>query len=265
MAAVAAPMLVISLLAAAFLLRVDAARAPLAWFADARLDLRRLLRRSRSPSTCSSSSRESAATGSNLDANERRRIQIVVVYSGVPAVFAYAIKAGVPLLSSLAGRTVELPWLIEGALQALVLMPAVALPYAVAVKHIFSPRTVVRRGLQYALARRTLSVLAALPVAVLAVLAAQRTRSAARRHRAGAAVVLRHQPRAGGASDSATASRRSAGSTSSSSVRSTTRARSWSSLANRVPLETDPAQLVALVLSQIDNALAAGIDRGARR
>ena len=34
----------------------------------------------------------------NLDVNERRRIQLVV-FSGVPAVFAYAIKAGVPLLS----------------------------------------------------------------------------------------------------------------------------------------------------------------------
>ena len=31
----------------------------------------------------------------NLDADERRRIQIVV-YTGVPAVFAYALKVGIP-------------------------------------------------------------------------------------------------------------------------------------------------------------------------
>ena len=32
----------------------------------------------------------------NLDADERRRIQIVV-FTGVPAVFAYALKTGIPL------------------------------------------------------------------------------------------------------------------------------------------------------------------------
>ena len=38
----------------------------------------------------------------NLDADERRRIQIVV-FTGVPAVFAYALKIGIPLLLGLAG------------------------------------------------------------------------------------------------------------------------------------------------------------------
>ena len=47
------------------------------------------------------------------------------------------------------------------------LLPAFGLPYAVAVKHVFSPRTVLRRSLQYALARRTLTVLAALPAVPL--------------------------------------------------------------------------------------------------
>ncbi len=80
----------------------------------------------------------------NLDANERRRIQIVV-YTGVPAVFAYALKTGIPLLGGLAGRPIELPWPIEALLQAIVLLPAFGLPYAVAVRHVFSPRTVLRQ------------------------------------------------------------------------------------------------------------------------
>lgn len=102
----------------------------------------------------------------NLDADERRRIQIVV-YTGVPAVFAYALKAGLPIAFSLLGMPIELPWLIEAVLQAIVLLPAFGLPYAVAVKHVFSPRTVLRRSLQYAFARRTLTVLVALPVIAL--------------------------------------------------------------------------------------------------
>ena len=38
----------------------------------------------------------------NLDADERRRIQIVV-FTGVPAVFAYALKTGIPLVLGLLG------------------------------------------------------------------------------------------------------------------------------------------------------------------
>jgi hypothetical protein len=161
-----APIFVVSLVTSAYLLGVEVARAPLAWFAangwlfDASF---------------------AVALAANvlivvegiyryrtaLDAAERRRIQLVV-YTGVPAVFAYAVKAGVPLVSSLAGQPVALPWMIEGVLQAVVLLPAFALPYAVAVKHVFSPRTVLRRSLQYALARRTLSILIVLPLAALA-------------------------------------------------------------------------------------------------
>ena len=89
----------------------------------------------------------------NLDADERRRIQIVV-FTGVPAVFAYALKTGIPLLFGLLGRPIELPWPIEAFLQAIVLLPAFGLPYAVAVRHVFSPRTVLRRSLQYAFARQ---------------------------------------------------------------------------------------------------------------
>ncbi len=102
----------------------------------------------------------------NLDADERRRIQIVV-YTGVPAVFAYALKTGLPLVLGLLGMPIELPWAIEAVLQSIVLLPAFGLPYAVAVKHVFSPRTVLRRSLQYAFARRTLTILVALPVIAL--------------------------------------------------------------------------------------------------
>ena len=68
-------------------------------------------------------------------------------------IFAYALKTGIPLGLGLLGMPVDLPWPIEALLQAIVLLPAFGLPYAVAVRHVFSPRTVLRRGLQYALAR----------------------------------------------------------------------------------------------------------------
>ena len=63
---------------------------------------------------------------------------------------------------------IELPWVIEGVLQAIVLLPAFGLPYAVAVRHVFSPRTVLRQSLQYAFARRTLAALVVIPIVALA-------------------------------------------------------------------------------------------------
>ena len=92
----------------------------------------------------------------NLDADERRRIQIVV-FTGVPAVFAYALKTGIPLRAR-AARPADRAAVARSkrVLQAIVLLPAFGLPYAVAVRHVFSPRTVLRRSLQYAFARRTL-------------------------------------------------------------------------------------------------------------
>src|SRR5688572_8692460 len=102
-----------------------------------------------------------------LDADERRRIQIVV-FTGVPAVFAYALKTGLPLVLDLLGMPIALPWPVEAVLQAIILLPAFGLPYAVAVRRVFSPRTVLRRSLQYAFARRTLTFLVALPIVALA-------------------------------------------------------------------------------------------------
>ncbi|MGH6962102.1 MAG: GAF domain-containing protein, partial [Dongiaceae bacterium] len=189
----------------------------------------------------------------NADANERRRIQIVV-YTGVAAVFAYAINNVVPLLSALAGRPMQLPWLLQAPLQALVLLPAFALPYAVAVKRVFSPRTVLRRSMQYALARRTLSILMALPVAALAIaLVTNRDRPLSD--------VILGQPLFYAAAIVLAAL----------GFRYRDRAQRWLdrrffraeydgreilvTLAGRVPYEADPAQLVSMVISQIDEAL----------
>ena len=189
----------------------------------------------------------------NLDANERRRIQIVV-FTGVPAVFAYALKVGIPLVSGALGYPIELPGIIEAILQAIVLLPAFGLPYAVAVTHVFSPRTVLRQGLQYAFARRTLTVLVALPVIALAAsLVQQRDQSLA--------MIVSGQPlfyifllaMLG------------------LGLKYRDRAQRWLdqrffrdeydareilvSLAGRVPYEADPRELVSMVVTQIDTAI----------
>ena len=184
----------------------------------------------------------------NLDADERRRIQIVV-YTGVPAVFAYALKTAIPLVLG-----VELPWLVEGGLQAIVLLPAFGLPYAVAVKHVLSPRTVLRRGLQYAFARRTLAALVAIPIIALAAsLVQQRDQSIAMIisgrplfylfFLAMLGVILRYRDAAQRWLDQRF-------------FRQEYDAREiLVSLAGRVPYEADPRDLVAMVLTQIDSAL----------
>lgn len=252
LAAVASPMLVISLVTAAFLLGVDAAVPPLAWFATHSwiFDVSFVLALAANIAIVIEGI---GRYRRNTDANERRRIQIVV-YTGVPAVFAYAIKVGVPMLSTLAGRPTALPWLIAGVLQSIELLPAFGLPYAVAVKHVFSPRTVLRSGLQYALARRTLSVLVALPVAVLVVsLISERDRPLGE--------IVLQQPWFYALSLGLAGL----------GFRYRDQAQQWLdqrffraeydareilvSLANRVPYENDPTQLVALVMTQIDTAL----------
>jgi len=250
--ALPAPMFVISLAAAAFLLGLDAALAPLAWLAahgwlfDA------------SFAVALAANVVIVVEGiyryrTSLDANERRRIQIVV-YTGVPAVFAYAIKTGVPLVSSILGAPFEWPLAVEALLQVIVLLPAFALPYAVAVKHVFSPRTVLRRGLQYALARRTLSVLLVLPIAALVIsLVSERDRPIGdilvgqplfyAMSLGLIALGFRYRDEAQRALDR-------------HFFRAEYDAREiLVALANRVPYEHDPARLVALVMTQIDNAL----------
>ncbi|MDP2318963.1 MAG: protein kinase [Acidobacteriota bacterium] len=250
--AAALPMLVIGSVSAAFLLGIDAALPALTWMAE----------RAWTFDACFALGLGAnvliAIEGigryrTNPDANERRRIQIVV-FTGVPAVFAYALKTGVPLLSGLAGRPVELPWLLEALLQAIVLLPAFGLPYAVAVRHVFSPRTVLRRSLQYAFARRTLAVLVVLPViALVASLVQQRDLSLSMIvsgrplfYLACLALLglgLRYQVAAQRWLDQ-------------HFFRSEYDAREiLVSLAARVPYEENPRELVAMVVGQIDTAL----------
>jgi GAF domain-containing protein/predicted Ser/Thr protein kinase len=189
----------------------------------------------------------------NLDPDERRRIQIVV-YTGVPAVFAYALKTGIPLVLGLLGMPIEVPWPVEAVLQAIVLLPAFGLPYAVAVRHVFSPRTVLRSSLQYAFARRTLTALVVLPIAALAAsLVQQRDQSLAMIvtgrplfylfFLAMLGIVLKYREAAQRWLDQRF-------------FRDEYDAREiLVSLAGRVPYEADPRDLVAMVVTQIDSAL----------
>ena len=189
----------------------------------------------------------------NLDADERRRIQIVV-YTVVPAIFAYALKVGMPIVLGLLGMPVELPWPVEAFLQAIVLLPAFGLPYAVAVEHVFSPRTILRRSLQYAFARRTLTVLVALPVIALVIPLIQERNMTLQMIVSGRplfylffltmlGLALKYREAAQNWLDQ-------------KFFRSEYDAREiLVSLAGRVPYEADPRDLVAMVVTQIDSAL----------
>jgi tRNA A-37 threonylcarbamoyl transferase component Bud32 len=246
------PMLIIGSVTAAFLLRVDGVLPALAWLSmngwafgaafAIPLAVNVLI-------VVEGISRYRV----NLDADERRRIQIVV-YTGVPAVFAYALNTGIPIVLGLLGMPVEVPWAIEAFLLAIVLLPAFGLPYAVAVKHVFSPRTVLRRGLQYALARRTLTALVALPViALMASLVQQRDQSLAMIvsgrplfylfFLAMLVLGLKYRDAAQRWLDQRF-------------FRNEYDAREiLVSLAGRVPYEADPRDLVSMVVTQIDSAL----------
>ena len=246
------PMLVISVASAAFLSGLDAALPALAWFATHGWTFEA------SFALCLAVNVLIIVEGIrryrvNLDANERRRIQIVV-FTVVPAVFAYALKTGMPLLLGLLGWPVQLPWPIEAFLLAVFLLPAFGLPYAVAVKHVLSPRTVLRRSLQYAFARRTLTALVALPViALVASLVQQRDQSLAMIvtgrplfyvfFLAMLALGLKYRVPAQRWIDR-------------QFFRAEYDAREiLVSLAGRVPYEADPRDLVAMVVTQIDSAL----------
>jgi len=184
----------------------------------------------------------------NLDTDERRRIQIVV-FTGVPAVFAYALKTAIPLVLG-----IELAWPVEALLQAIVLLPAFGLPYAVAVRHVFSPRTVLRRSLQYALARRTIALLVVLPIIALGTSLIQQRDQSLSMIVGGRplfylffvimlGLVLRFRDTAQRWLDQRF-------------FRDEYDAREiLVSLAARVPYEADPRDLVAMVVTQIDSAL----------
>jgi hypothetical protein len=154
-------------------------------------------------------------------------------------------------------------------LSGLVLLPAFGLVYAVGVARVLGPRVVLRRSLQYALASRTLSLLAVLPAAALAVsLVRDRHRTIGEIASGSAAVYGILLAAMAGA------------------WRYRDRARQWLdqrffreeydarkillSLASRVRFETDPADLAAMVLNQLDEALhpemlailVSGVDEG---
>ena len=75
----------------------------------------------------------------NHDANQRRRIRMAV-YTAVPGVLAYAIKDGVPIVAMLAGAAApRYPRPVYVVLQALVLLPAFGLVYAVGVARVLGP------------------------------------------------------------------------------------------------------------------------------
>ena len=205
----------------------------------------------------------------NHDANERRRIRMAV-YTSVPGVLAYAIHDGWPVVARLLNSSAPpfSPWL-AAVLQALVLLPAFGLVYAVGVERVLGPRTVLRRSLQYALATRTLRVLVFLPVVPLLVTLVQdrdRRLSDLASSRAlvylgliGAiAVTMKYKDRARQWLDERF-------------FRQEYDARKiLVSLAGRVRFETDPADLAALVVQQLDEALhpemvavmAAGVEDG---
>jgi tRNA A-37 threonylcarbamoyl transferase component Bud32 len=102
----------------------------------------------------------------NPDPTERRRTEIAVM-TIVPGVLAFAVKDGVPGLGLMLHRDWAFPWWVTLALQLVVLLPAFGLTYAVAVHRVFAPATVLRRSVQYALARKTLGALATLPALAL--------------------------------------------------------------------------------------------------
>jgi hypothetical protein len=250
---VAAPMIGPSLMTALYLAGVDGARGMAVWDAT-------------HPSIYAGSF--AAALGVNLlavaegvyryrfnhDVNERRRIRMAV-YTGVPGVTAYAMKDGVPIVAMLAGfAPPRYPTSLLVILQALVLLPAFGLAYAVGVSRVLGPRVVLRTSLQYALARKTLTAVAVLPGMALALsLVRDRGRtlgdifmSSAGLYIALIAILV-------------------------AALRYRERARQWLdqrffreeydareillSLASRVRFETDPADLAAMVVGQIDAAL----------
>jgi predicted Ser/Thr protein kinase len=190
----------------------------------------------------------------NHDANERRRIRMAL-YTAVPGILGYAAKDGAAIAAGAAG--VEPP--VYGGptlvmLHLFILLPAFGLVYAVGVARVLGPRVVLRRSLQYALANRTLTVLALMPAGAL-VLSLLRDREMTIRQVAtgssGLYLALI------GASLAA--------------FRYRERARQWLdqrffreeydarkillSLATRVRFETDPADLASVVVQQIDEAL----------
>ena len=205
----------------------------------------------------------------NHDANERRRIRMAL-YTAVPGVLAYAVRDGIPIGATL--LNVDGPdysGAFQVVLDALVLLPAFGLVYAVGVAHVLGPRIVLRRSLQYALANKSLTVLIFLPAIALVISLVKdsnRTLQQIAMSSSGLYVALI-------IASALTFMKRE-------------RARQWLdqrffreeydarkillSLASRVRFETDPTDLATMIVNQIDEALhpemtailVSGIDEG---
>ena len=199
----------------------------------------------------------------------QRRVRLAV-YTLVPGILAFVVKAGIPIGALLTGRRApELPWWIAAFLQVLILLPAFGATYAVAVHQVLGPRMVLRRSLQYAFARRTLGIAAAIPFTALTVSLVQaRDRTLSEIVRGAPLFYLTLIAFCLAA------------------LKYRDRARAWLdqrffreeydarkillSLASRVRFETDPGELSTLVVNQIDEALhprmvailASGIEEG---
>jgi len=188
------------------------------------------------------------------DPSGRRRVQLAF-YTTLPGVLAYGVSQGLPAIGAfLMSGHFTLPALVALPLQVLILLPAVGVPYAVAVHRVMEPRVVIRRSLQYGLARNTLSVLLLLPAAALVI-------SLVRQRDMTLSMIVSGRP----LFYLVTLALLAAG------LRYRDAARAWLdrrffreqydarqvllSLAGRIPYETDPNELTALVLQQVDTAL----------
>ncbi len=205
----------------------------------------------------------------NHSSSERRRIRMAL-YTAIPGILAYAVRDGVPIAAALAGSDPpDYAMSLSVLLDALVLLPAFGLVYAIGVKHVLGPRVVLRRSLQYALASKTLTVLAVLPIVAL-VLSLVRERNRTIAELANSSAILYALLIVGCVI----------------AFKYRERARQWLdlrffreeydarkillSLAGRVRFETDPDDLATMVVDQVDEALhpetiailVSGIDEG---
>jgi predicted Ser/Thr protein kinase len=189
----------------------------------------------------------------NPDRNERRRVAVATC-TLVLATLAFTIKDGVPAVLALAGATLAYPWWVTLPLSLCTAVAGAGITYAVAVHRVLSPRVVVRQSLQYALARKTLGIAAALPTTLLVVsLVKQRDKSLAE--------IVSGQPLFYAVLLGLVIA----------AFKYRDRARTWLdrrffrqdydaravllSLAGRIPYESDPNELTALVVQQVDAAL----------
>ena len=189
----------------------------------------------------------------NPDQLERRRVAVATC-TLVLATLAFTIKDGVPAVYAMAGTPVALPWWLTLSMHLLTALAGAGITYTVAVHRVLAPRVVVRQSLQYALARKTLGFAAALPATLLVVsLIEQRDRSLSEIVSGQplfyavllvmVVVGLKYRDR-----ERAWLDRRF--------FRQEYDARAvLLSLSGRIPYETDPNELTALVVQQIDAAL----------